>query len=151
MGNRAQRVPNSGAKQQRPKRIRVFDRTTACVVAMPMRWRRRQFGGFEMAAIDQKERYRQRAALCYDIAATLAGDPATSMKRLGDSYAGLAEPSPKSQTRLFVPMKRHERPRCVGCGKDMKLVYSLPRTDTLQSMQAFGCDRCNETMIWKER
>jgi hypothetical protein len=72
--------------------------------------------GFEMATIDQKERYRQRAALCYNIAATLAGDTATSMKRLGDSYAGLAEPSPKSRTRLFV-----------------------------------HCDRCNETMIWKER
>jgi hypothetical protein len=71
-----------------------------------------------MATVDQKERYRQRAALCYDIAATLAGDTATSMKRLGDSYAELAEPSPKSRTRLFVRMKRHERRRCVECGKD---------------------------------
>ena len=47
--------------------------------------------GFEMATIDQKERYRLRAALCYEIAATLAGDTATSMKRLGDSYAGLEQ------------------------------------------------------------
>jgi DNA-directed RNA polymerase subunit RPC12/RpoP len=104
-----------------------------------------------MATIDQKERYRQRAALCYEIAATLSGDTAASMRRLGDSYTGLAAASDKPRTGIFVPTKRHERPHCVTCGKEMRFTYSLPRTDTLQAMQAFHCDRCNETMIWKER
>jgi hypothetical protein len=31
----------------------------------------------------------------------------------------------------------------------MRFTYSLPRTDTLQAMQAFHCFRCNETVIWK--
>ena len=56
-----------------------------------------------MATIDQKERGRQRAALCYDIAATLVGDTATSMKRLGDSYAGLAEPPSKLLANIGWP------------------------------------------------
>jgi DNA-directed RNA polymerase subunit RPC12/RpoP len=105
----------------------------------------------DMATIDQKERYRQRAALCYEIAATLSGDTAVSMRRLGDSYTGLAEASDKPRTGIFVPTKRHERPHCVTCRKEMRFTYSLPRTDTLQAMQAFHCDRCNETVIWKER
>jgi hypothetical protein len=50
-----------------------------------------------MATIDQKERGRQRAALCYDIAAT------SSMKRLGDSYAGLAEPPSKLLANIGWP------------------------------------------------
>ena len=107
--------------------------------------------GIEMATIDQKERYRQRAALCYEIAATLSGDTASSMKRLGDSHSGLAEGSEKLRTGIFVPTKRHERPHCVKCGKEMRFTYSVPRTDTIQAMQAFRCDRCNESMIWKER
>jgi hypothetical protein len=102
-----------------------------------------------MAGIDQKERYRQRAALCYEIAATISGDSATSMTRLGDTYAGLADDSGEPRTGIFVATKRDDRPKCVKCGKEMKLAYSLPRTDTLRAMQAFHCDRCNETMIWK--
>jgi hypothetical protein len=66
--------------------------------------------GIEMATIDQKERYRQRAALCYEIAAILSGDTAASMRRLGDSYTGLAAASDKPRTGIFVPTKRHERP-----------------------------------------
>jgi DNA-directed RNA polymerase subunit RPC12/RpoP len=107
--------------------------------------------GLEMATTDQKERYRQRAALCYEIAATITGDNATSMRRLGNTYAGLAEASDKPRTGIFVSTKRNERPRCGKCGKEMRFTYSLPRTDTLRAMQAFRCDRCNETIIWKER
>jgi hypothetical protein len=105
--------------------------------------------GFDMAGIDQKQRYRQRAALCYEIAATISGDSATSMTRLGDTYAGLADDSGESRTDIFVASKRDDRPICVKCEKEMKLAYSLPRTDTLRAMQAFHCDHCNETMIWK--
>jgi hypothetical protein len=83
-----------------------------------------------MATIDQKERYRQRAALCYEIAATLSGDTAVSMRRLGDSYTGFAEAPDKPRTGIFVPTKRHERPHCVTCRKEMRFTYSLPRTDT---------------------
>jgi hypothetical protein len=43
-----------------------------------------------MPAVDQKERYRHQAALCYDIAARMAPAQATSIIRLGDSYAALA-------------------------------------------------------------
>jgi hypothetical protein len=102
-----------------------------------------------MVKVDQKERYRQRAALCYEIAATMSGDKATSMMRLGDTYAGLAEDSDKPGTALFVATKRDDRPKCVKCGEEMRLTYSVARTETLGAMQAFRCDGCNETMIWK--
>jgi hypothetical protein len=59
-----------------------------------------------MATIDQKERYRQRAALCYEIAATLSADTAASMRRLGDSYTGLAETSDKFDR---VTVSRYEQ------------------------------------------
>ena len=102
-----------------------------------------------MSRINQKERYRQRAALCYEIAATASGDSATAMMRLGDTYAGLAEDSDMPRIGIFVATKRNERPRCVKCGREMRFTYSLARTDTLRAMQAFRCDGCNETMIWK--
>lgn len=102
-----------------------------------------------MAGIDQKERYRQRAALCYEIAATMSGDRATSMMRLGYTYAGLADEPDKPRTDIFVATKRGDRPQCAKCGLEMRFTYSLPRTDTLRAMQAFRCDSCNETMIWK--
>lgn len=102
-----------------------------------------------MAGIDQKGRYRQRAALCYDIAATISGDSATAMKRLGDTYANLAEDRNHPQIGIFVTTERNDRPQCVKCGREMRFTYSLPRTATLRAMQAFRCDGCNETMIWK--
>jgi hypothetical protein len=102
-----------------------------------------------MAKIDQEERYRQRAALCYEIAGTLSGETATSMIRLGDTYAGLAEDSDEPRTGIFVATKRNERPRCGKCGKEMRFTYSLARTDTLPVMQAFRCDGCDEILIWK--
>jgi hypothetical protein len=43
-----------------------------------------------MAVVDQKKRYRRQAALCYDVAATMTGERAISMIRLGDTYAALA-------------------------------------------------------------
>jgi hypothetical protein len=43
-----------------------------------------------MPALDQKERYRRQAGLCYEIAARMATAQATSIIRLGDSYAALA-------------------------------------------------------------
>jgi hypothetical protein len=89
-------------------------------MTMMIRPKPRMILSIEMAMIDQKERYRQRAALCYEIAATLSGDTARSMKRLGDSYSGLAGGSDNSRTGIFVPTKRHERPHCVTCGKEMR-------------------------------
>jgi hypothetical protein len=41
-----------------------------------------------MAVVDQKERYRRQAALCYEIA-TKAPKKAASMVRLGDTYSAL--------------------------------------------------------------
>jgi hypothetical protein len=55
-----------------------------------------------MAKVNQKDRYRQQAALCYEIAATMLGDKATAMKRLGDIYARLVEDFEKSRTHGFV-------------------------------------------------
>ena len=44
-----------------------------------------------MTTIDQKERYLQQAALCYEIAGTMSGEGAASMVRLAEIYAALAE------------------------------------------------------------
>jgi hypothetical protein len=54
------------------------------------------------------------------------GDKATSMKRLGDIYAGLIEDFDKSRTDGFVITGKNDRPNCVKCGKEMRLAYSLP-------------------------
>jgi len=102
-----------------------------------------------MAGIDQKERYRQRAALCYDIAATISGDSATAMRRLADTYAKLAEDRIDPQIGTFVTTERNDHPQCRKCGKEMRFTYSLRRTDTLRAMQAFRCEGCGRTMIWK--
>jgi hypothetical protein len=109
-------IPHSecGAKRQRPLRIRILDVGRCCgcrdgdehldgaQAFWALRWRRliRRYGFVN--------------ALCYEIAATLSGDTATSMRRLGDSYTGLAEASDKPRTGIFVPTKRHERPHCVN-------------------------------------
>ena len=103
----------------------------------------------EMAVVDQKERYRHNAALCYDIAAKMAVETAASIVRLGDTYASLAvEPDPRA-ANTFVPFDRLKQPHCKRCGTNMRLAYTLPRTCTLPSMQAFCCDHCGETLIWK--
>jgi hypothetical protein len=44
-----------------------------------------------MTTIDQKERYLQQAALCYEIAGTMSGEGAASMMRLAKIYAALAD------------------------------------------------------------
>jgi hypothetical protein len=80
---------------------------------------------------------------------TMLGDQATSMMRLGDTYAGLAEDSDKPRTDVFVTTEGNDCPNCVKCGKEMRHTYSLPRTDTLRAMRAFRCDSCNKTMICK--
>ena len=102
-----------------------------------------------MAKVNQKDRYRQRAALCYEIAATMFGDKAISMKRLGDIYAGLIEDFDKPRTEGFLVTGSSDRPKCVKCGKAMRHTYSLPHTNTLPAMQAFCCDGCRETIICK--
>ena len=102
-----------------------------------------------MAKVNQKDRYRQRASLCYEIAATMFGDKATSMKRLGDIYAGLIEDFDKSRTDGFVITGKNVRPNCVKCGREMRLAYSLPPTNSLSAMQAFCCDGCSKTIICK--
>jgi hypothetical protein len=71
------------------------------------------------------------------------------MRRLADTYAGLAEPN-NPRLGIFVTTKRNGRPQCMKCGKEMRFTYSLPRTGTLRAMQAFRCHGCNETIIWKE-
>jgi hypothetical protein len=43
-----------------------------------------------MTGAEEKQRYRRQAALCYEIAKMLFGERASSMIRLGDSYAALA-------------------------------------------------------------
>jgi hypothetical protein len=45
----------------------------------------------EMTTIVQKECYLRQAALCYEIAASVTGERAASMVRLGDTYSALAE------------------------------------------------------------
>jgi hypothetical protein len=100
-----------------------------------------------MAALEKKERYRRRALLCYEIAVTLPGERASSAIRLGDAYAALAVQSDRSLPNVFLPAAKH--PRCEKCGQNMRLAYSLPRTDSLPAMQAFRCDDCAETLIWK--
>jgi DNA-directed RNA polymerase subunit RPC12/RpoP len=69
--------------------------------------------------------------------------------RLGDTYAGLAEDSDELRTGISVTTKREDRPKCVKCGKEMRFTYSPARTNSLRAMQAFRCDGCNATLIWK--
>jgi predicted RNA-binding Zn-ribbon protein involved in translation (DUF1610 family) len=102
-----------------------------------------------MATIDQKERYRRQAALCYEIAKAMEGERADSMVRLGDAYSALAETPSKFRRGIFTPTEKYAEPECEKCGKKMKLTHSLPRTDIMPAMQAFRCDACGETMIWK--
>jgi predicted RNA-binding Zn-ribbon protein involved in translation (DUF1610 family) len=102
-----------------------------------------------MAIVDQKQRYRRQAALCYEIAATAAPAQATSMIRLGDTYAALAMDPDRLPPSIFVPTEKYAKPDCKKCGSRMQLIYSFPRTRTLPSMQAFRCDPCGETLIWK--
>jgi Tetratricopeptide repeat len=109
-----------------------------------------QFGRYpellEMAKINQSDRYRQRAALCYEIAATMPGDKAASMMRLGDTYTGLAEDFDKPRAGGSVATERNERPKCVKCGKEMGHTYALPPTDTPGPKQALRCDSCKEAV-----
>jgi hypothetical protein len=98
--------------------------------------------------MDQKERYRRHASLCYEVAANMTGERAESMTRLGDTYAALAVDSDQPPN-AFVPATKYAEPRCKKCGKEMRLTHSLPRTDIVPAMQAFRCDACGETMIWK--
>jgi hypothetical protein len=102
-----------------------------------------------MAVVDQKERYRRQAALCYEIAAKMTPKKSASMVRLGDTYAALAVDRDRRAPNIFVPTKRFEQPHCKVCGRKMRLACALPRTRTLPSMQAFCCDRCGETLIWR--
>src|SRR3984893_11165932 len=95
---------------------------------------------FRMASIDQKKRYRQQAARCYELVATMSGDRATWMVRLAETYAALAEdPDAAEPPAIYV-----ER-RCEKCGKKMRLTHSLHRSDVLPAMQAFRCDSCGRS------
>jgi RNase P subunit RPR2 len=106
-------------------------------------------GLLAMAVVDQKERYRRQAALCYDIAATIIGERATSMIRLGDTYGALAVDPDRLLPNVFASRKKYVDPICKKCGQKMKLTHSLPRTEIMPAMQAFRCDACKETLIWK--
>jgi hypothetical protein len=98
--------------------------------------------------MDQKERYRRHASLCYEIAAGVTGERAASMTRLGDTYASLAVDADQP-LNAFVPATKYAEPRRRKCSKEMKITLTLPRTDIMPAMQAFRCDACGETMIWK--
>jgi predicted RNA-binding Zn-ribbon protein involved in translation (DUF1610 family) len=102
-----------------------------------------------MATIDQKQRYRQHAALCYELAKSMAGEKAASMVRLGDTYSALADNPDKTRPGIFAPAEKYADPECKKCGKKMKLTHALPRTEIMPAMQAFRCDTCGETLIWK--
>jgi len=90
-----------------------------------------------MAVVDQKERYRQQAALCYEIAAELVGERAISMMRLGDTYAALAVDPHRLLPNIFTSRKKYVDPTCPKCGQKMHLTHSLPRTGIMPAMQAY--------------
>jgi hypothetical protein len=102
-----------------------------------------------MATIDQRERYGRHAALCYEIAMSMTGERAASMVRLGDTYSALAEGPDALRSDTFMPPVKYADPECKKCRKKMRLTHSLPRTEIMPAMQAFRCDSCGETLIWK--
>jgi hypothetical protein len=71
------------------------------------------------------------------------------MTRLGDAYAALAANPDRLLPNLFIPATKYAQPRCKKCGKELRHVLSMPRTDILPAMQAFRCDACDGTVIWK--
>jgi len=76
-----------------------------------------------MTTIDQKERYLQQAALCYEIAGTMSGEGAASMVRLAEIYGALAEdPDAVETPAIYVerpsgtaddPRQRNRRIDCL--------------------------------------
>jgi hypothetical protein len=99
-------------------------------------------------AVDQKERYRRQAQLCYEIAAAMTGAQATSMIRLGDAYAALALDSSPSIIPS-APLEESAGPRCKKCRARMQLTCSMPPTRMLPATRAFRCESCGETLISK--
>ena len=91
-----------------------------------------------MVTIDQKERYRQQAARCYELAATMSGERATWMVRLAETYTALAEDDHDAAEPPAIYVER----RCEKCGKKMRLTPLLHRSDALPAMRAFRCDSC---------
>jgi hypothetical protein len=102
-----------------------------------------------MVLVNQKERYRRQAALCYEIASTLIEEKAASMIRLGDAYAALAADPEQVLPNIFAPATKNSEPRCKLCGQKMKMTHSLPSTKIMPAMEAFRCDTCGETLILK--
>jgi predicted RNA-binding Zn-ribbon protein involved in translation (DUF1610 family) len=100
--------------------------------------------------MDQKERYRRHASLCYEIATGMTGERAASMTRLGDTYTALAVDAGQPLNAL-VPPTKYADPHCRKCGKEMRVTLTLPRTDIMPAMQSFRCDACGETLIWKSQ
>jgi hypothetical protein len=101
-----------------------------------------------MAVLDQKERYRRQASLCYDIAATMTGERAMSMLRLGDTYASLAIDPARLLPNDFSSPRTYVDPVCKKCGEKMRWTHSVPQTEIIPGTQAFHCDACKETLIW---
>src|ERR1700730_17660405 len=102
-----------------------------------------------MATIDQKERYRHQAGLCYEIAATMTGERAISMIRLGDTYGALATDPDRLLPNVFASQKKYVDPVCKKCGQEMRLTHSRPLDPTITAMYAFRCYACRESLIWK--
>jgi hypothetical protein len=99
-------------------------------------------------AVDQKERYRRQAQLCYDIAATMTGNDATSMTRLGDAYTALSLDSSPPIVPIS-PIEESTDSRCKRCGTKMQLMCFVPSTRMLPAMRAFRCESCGETLVLK--
>jgi hypothetical protein len=78
----------------------------------------------------------------------MTGERAASMTRLGDTYNALAVDADQP-LNAFVPATKYAEPQCRKCGKPMHVALSLPRTDIMPAMQAFRCDACRVTLIWK--
>jgi len=93
--------------------------------------------------VERRREYRRQAAVCYEIAATLTGEKASSMLRLGDAYAALAVAPDLSRFSVFAAQKLTD-PLCKKCGKKMQLADFLPGTDIAPPIQAFRCAACGE-------
>jgi hypothetical protein len=96
-----------------------------------------------MALAERIAENRRQAEICYEIAATLTGERASSMARLGDSYAMLAVVPNGARTHHFSP-SRYVDPLCRTCGKKMQLTHFLPGAGNAPPMQTFRCTACGE-------
>ena len=102
-----------------------------------------------MAIIDRKVRYRRQAAICYDIATTMAKERSGLIVLLGDLYAANAVNPDGLPPNAFTLRTPSEEPHCAICGGEMQLTHSLSRAN-LPSIRAFWCEPCGQTLTWQK-